>query len=119
MKQYYRPAARERQGYGSVMPAAGESPTCNFASGFAPSDAGPYPDIESELKKSVVMLASSIEARNIYIDDLRKTRDSLITELDLKEVYIDSLIDSLKSYQAFFSQSRLKKMPEKNSNSSD
>jgi len=115
MKQYYGSAARERQGYGSAMPAAGESPTCSFASGFALSLAPAYPDIESEMKKSVVMLASSVEARNIYIDDLRRTRDSLIAELDLKEAYIDSLIDSLKSYQAFFSKSRLKKMLGKNS----
>jgi len=77
---------------------------------FDPALAPQHPDLEDAQRKTIAMLASCIDARNIYIDDLRKTRDSLQAELDLKEAYINSLKDSLKSYDASFRKARIKAM---------
>jgi len=84
--------------------------TIDLSSAFVPSLAPPYPSIEDEQKKDIAILMSSLAIRESYIDDLRKTRDSLQAELDLKEAYINSLEDSLKSYEACFRKARIKAM---------
>ena len=82
----------------------------DLSSAFVPSLAPPYPSIENEQKKDIAILMSSLAIRESYIDDLRKTRDSLQAELDLKEAYINSLKDSLRSYEASFKKARIRAM---------
>ncbi len=79
-----------------------------LSSPFEPSLAPPYPNVEDEQKKDIAILMSSLAIRESYIDDLRKTRDSLQAELDLKEAYINSLKDSLRSYEASFKKARIR-----------
>jgi hypothetical protein len=79
-----------------------------LSAGFDSSLAPPYPRVEDEQKKDIAILMSSLAIRESYIDDLRKTRDSLQAELDLKEAYINSLKDSLRSYEASFKKARIR-----------
>ena len=106
---------RSKTDYGAAQGRSYSVRTSELSSAFVPSLAPPYPNVEDGLRKDVAILQNSLCVRENYIQDLRKTRDSLQAELDLKEVYIDALIDSIKSYQAFFSKSRIQKMLGKDS----
>jgi hypothetical protein len=97
MKQFYKTAMQKRNGYSSSQ--ISDYATSGFGSGFSLALAPRYPAIEDELKKDVAILASSLEIRDLYIDELRKTRDSLVTELDMKETRIENLEESLDVYR--------------------
>jgi len=101
---------RSNDNYGETHGKSYSVRTIDLSSAFVPSLAPPYPSIEDEQKKDIAILMSSLAIRESYIDDLRKTRDSLQAELDLKEAYIGSLKDSLKSYEASFRKARIKAM---------
>ncbi|GAF86001.1 unnamed protein product [marine sediment metagenome] len=85
---------------------------------FIPSIAPAYPSITDELKKDVAILAKSLEIRDRYIDELRETRDSLRSKLDIRGLQIENLKSRIRRYQEFFYKTKeqeKEKEQEKNS----
>jgi len=65
-----------------------------------------YPSITDELKSDLAILKSSLDIKNDYIGNLKKSRDSLISKLDFKEIHIEDMEKRIKRYQQFFYRTR-------------
>jgi CRISPR/Cas system-associated exonuclease Cas4 (RecB family) len=103
------PRYRSNTEYGEAQSKGYSVRTSEPSGAFVPSLAPPYPNLEDELRKSVVMLASCIEARDIYLDSLRKKRDALLRELRMNELVMECQEARIRDYQQLFSEEEHKR----------
>ena len=103
MNGSYSTDLQKRQSYSKT---SSDDYASGFSSGFILPLAQPYPSIADELKKDVAILTSSLRIRDDYIDKLRKTRDSLTSQLDFNLMQLESLEAQIKSYQELFKKNK-------------
>jgi predicted RNase H-like nuclease (RuvC/YqgF family) len=108
MMENYESDLQELGSFRTVADYSSDIQKYRLTSVFIPSLAPAYPSITDELKKDVAILKTSLEIRDDYIDKLRKARDSLISNLDLKELHTEHLKDRIKRYQQLFYKAKEK-----------
>ena len=87
---------REAFGYSKKFPAY------TFSKPYRKKAVPAYPSITDELKSDLQILKESLEMKDNFLKDLRKSRDSLITKLNVKDIHIEEFEKRVKRYQEFF-----------------
>ena len=101
MKESYQSDLQKPVSYRSSINYQGKLPEYRFAKQYKPSWQG-FPSITDELRGTVEILANCLKIKENYIKELRKSRDSLISKIDIKEIHIEDLQRRIKRYQECF-----------------
>lgn len=91
---------RETFGYSKKFPAY------TFSKPYRKTSVPAYPSVTDELRSDLQILKASLEIKNNYMKDLRESRDSLISKLNVKDIRIEDFEKRVKRYQEFFYKKR-------------
>ena len=87
---------RETFGYSKKFPAY------TFSKPYRKKAVPAYPSMTDELKSDIQILKTSLEIKDNYLKDLRKSRDSLISRLNVRDIHMEDLNRRVKRYREFF-----------------
>lgn len=98
----YKAGQQNPYTYRSTFGYSKKFPAYTFSKPYRKEPVTAYPSITDELRNDVGILKNSLDIKTSYIKDLRKARDSLISKLNIKDIYLENLSQRVKRYQEFF-----------------